>query len=57
MKKQLSSILLAVSIFTLNALPVRAFDNIGWTEGSDTVMLRGRWCFKFIELGLLCVDL
>ena len=57
MKKQLFSVLLAVSIFTLNALPVGAFDRLSLAEGNNTVMLRGRWCFKFIELGLLCVDL
>ena len=56
MKSKLSSLLLASTIFALNALPVRAFDSFN-ANISNTAMLRGRWCFEFIQIGLLCVDL
>ena len=55
MKNQLFPFLLAIGIFTLNALPVRAFNSLN-AKASNTVIIRGRWCFKFIQVGLLCID-
>ena len=56
MKNKLSSILLASAIFTLNALPVRAFNRFD-ANASNTAIIRGKWCFEFIQIGLLCIDL
>ena len=55
MKKRLSSILLVLGILTLNAVPVRAFNRINPAKES-VLMLQGRWCFEFTQLGLLCFD-
>lgn len=56
MKNKLCSLLLVTAIFTLNAMPVRASDNFNRASKSSAVMLRGRWCFEFAQLGLLCFD-
>ena len=49
MKKPLSTVLLAVSIFTLNALPSAA-------STTNFEAPPGQWCFELPGMGILCYD-
>ena len=58
MKKQLSSFLLAFTIFSLNAMPAKAStSNLNNDATNKTLMVSGQWCFELPWMGLLCYDL
>lgn len=59
MKKQLSSAILTISIFTANALPAQAFNTsiLDVKETNTSVITPGQWCFELPWMGLLCYDL
>ncbi|HEY9769562.1 MAG TPA: hypothetical protein V6C71_13875 [Coleofasciculaceae cyanobacterium] len=59
MKKQLSSVLLAVSIFTLNAIPAQANnkETLSSTKNSESNINSGEWCFELPWMGLFCYEL
>ncbi len=60
MKKQLSCVLLAVSIFALNALPSQAAIKKVQTNklNLQTVAATpGQWCFELAWMGLFCYQL
>ncbi len=58
MKKPVSCVLLAISIFFLNALPVQAAKNNWETNkyNKQLVVVPGQWCFKLGRLGIFCYD-
>jgi hypothetical protein len=59
MKNQLSYILIALSIFSLNALPAQASKKT--TKDSKAkkqlVLTSNEWCFELPQMGLFCYDL
>ena len=58
MKKQLSCVLLATSIFALNALPVQAAKKTKISRSNkQLVAFSGQWCFELPWMGLFCYDL
>ncbi len=59
MKKQLSSVLLAVSIFSLNAIPAQANNNetLSSTQNSESNINSGEWCFELPWMGFFCYEL
>ncbi len=61
MDKQLSSILLATSLLTLNAVPTQAAqNNVNLNQvkaQKQLVATPGAWCFELPWMGLFCYDL
>lgn len=59
MKNQLSCVLLALSIFSLNALPAQATNKgLGTKKINNYLIINsGQWCFEFPWTGLFCYDL
>ncbi|MGF1589041.1 MAG: hypothetical protein ACFCU7_07330 [Pleurocapsa sp.] len=59
MKKQLSSVFLAVSLFTINALPAQANNGVLLSNGkaSQSGITSGQWCFELPWMGIFCYDL
>jgi hypothetical protein len=59
MKKQLSYILIASSIFSLSTLPAQAAKKT--TKNSKAkkqlVLTSDEWCFELPQMGLFCYDL
>lgn len=59
MKNRLSYILLALTIFSLNALPVQASSKT--TKDSQakkqSVLTSNQWCFELPQMGLFCYEL
>jgi hypothetical protein len=60
MNKQISSILLATSLFTLNAVPAQAAQknaNLNQVNAQkQLVATPGQWCFELPWMGLCCYD-
>jgi hypothetical protein len=59
MKKQTSCILLALTIFSLNALPASASKKTTKTnkDKKHEVVTSDEWCFELPQMGLFCYDL
>lgn len=58
MNKQLSCLFLAISIFTLNALPVQAAKKEKLAKNNEQLVIaRGQWCFELPHMGLFCYKL
>lgn len=58
MKKQISSVLLALSLFSLNSMPARASVNSLNKNAIDkSLMASGQWCFELPWMGIFCYDL
>lgn len=59
MKNQLSYILLALTIFSLNTLPAQASSKT--TQDSQakkhSVSTSNQWCFELPQMGLFCYEL
>ena len=60
MNKKISSILLATSLFVLNAAPAQAAKkNVKLTNAKaqkQLVATAGQWCFELPWMGLFCYD-
>jgi hypothetical protein len=59
MKKQTSFILLALTVFSLNALPAQAAKKSTKVnkEKKQEVVTSNEWCFELPQMGLFCYDL
>jgi hypothetical protein len=57
MKKQLSSTLLAISIFGLNILPATAATTQDSQLKSSSAIANGQWCVEIPWMGVFCWDL
>lgn len=59
MKKQTSYILLALTVFSLNALPANAAKKTTKTnkDKKHEVVTANEWCFELPQMGLFCFDL
>ena len=59
MKKQLSCILLSLTVFSINALPVQAANKKAKSskEKKQLVLAPGQWCFELAWMGLFCYEL
>jgi hypothetical protein len=59
MKKQTSYILLALTIFSLNALPAQASKKTTKVnkDKKHQVVTSDEWCFELPQMGLFCYDL
>jgi hypothetical protein len=59
MKKQASYILLALTIFSLNALPAQASKKTTKENKNKkhVIVTSDEWCFELPQMGLFCYDL
>lgn len=59
MKKQTSYILLALTVFSLNALPAYAAKKTTKAnkDKKHVVVDSNEWCFELPQMGLFCYDL
>ena len=60
MNKQISSVLLATSLFMINAAPAQAEKNVKLTDAKaqkQLVATPGDWCFELPWMGLFCYKL
>ncbi|PSB12383.1 hypothetical protein C7B62_01865 [Pleurocapsa sp. CCALA 161] len=59
MKNQLSYILLALTIFSLNTLPAQASQktNNDSQAKKQSVVTSNQWCFELPQMGLFCYEL
>ena len=58
--KQISSILLATSLFAINTVPVQAAKDVELTNTKAQKQLEatpGDWCFELPWMGLFCYEL
>jgi hypothetical protein len=59
MNKQISSVLLATSLFVLNAAPAQAAEkNVNHSPATQQLTATSsEWCFELPWMGLFCYDL
>ena len=60
MKKQLPCLLLALALFSINALPVQAAkksEKSGSKVKKQLVVTPGEWCFELPRMGFFCYQL
>lgn len=59
MKKSLSYVLLALTVFSLNALPAHAAKKKQESKKikKQLVLAPGQWCFELPHMGLFCYEL
>jgi hypothetical protein len=59
MKNQLSYLLLALTIFSLNTLPAQAAKKTSKNSKAkkQLVLTSDQWCFELPQMGLFCYEL